>query len=142
MNAAQLLGYDRVIDADGHILETPDAWETYIDPQYRDRAIRIRTDREGHEYLELAGRPSQFFTFPLLTQTGAMGRKDEEIKAAMAQTYREAAPFGSMDAKERVQLLDQEGLAAAILYPTISLAWECEVEDIEISSAYCRAYNR
>ncbi|MGH7960799.1 MAG: amidohydrolase family protein, partial [Candidatus Binatia bacterium] len=56
--------------------------------------------------------------------------------------YYESAVFGAMDPKQRVQLLDQEGLAAAILYPSISLAWECEVEDIDLSGAYCRAYNR
>ena len=32
-----------VIDCDGHILEPPDLWEKYIDPKYRDRAMRIRT---------------------------------------------------------------------------------------------------
>ncbi len=27
--------YSGAIDADGHILEPPDIWEKYIDPQYR-----------------------------------------------------------------------------------------------------------
>ena len=31
-----------VIDCDGHILEPADLWEKYIDPKYRDRAMRIR----------------------------------------------------------------------------------------------------
>lgn len=29
-----------VVDADGHVLEPADTWLKYIDPQYRDRAIR------------------------------------------------------------------------------------------------------
>ena len=37
MNTEELL-----IDADGHILEPPDLWERYLEPQYRDRALRIR----------------------------------------------------------------------------------------------------
>ena len=38
-----------VIDCDGHILEPPDLWEKYIDPKYRDRAMRIRVgDRKGN----------------------------------------------------------------------------------------------
>ena len=41
--------YDGTVDADGHILEPPDLWETYIDPQYRDRALRIRVDENGLE---------------------------------------------------------------------------------------------
>jgi hypothetical protein len=40
------------IDCDGHILEPPDLWETYLEPRYRDRAIRIRTGSDGLEYFE------------------------------------------------------------------------------------------
>jgi hypothetical protein len=56
-----------VIDADGHILEPPDVWEKYIDPRFRDRAIRIRLNKEGQEYLELDGRPSKFFNIKAFT---------------------------------------------------------------------------
>ena len=48
--------YPGVIDADGHILEPPDLWERYLEPRYRDRALRIRTDDEGLEYLEIGGK--------------------------------------------------------------------------------------
>ena len=47
-----------------------------------------------------------------------------------------------MDASERVELLDRENLAKAVLYPTLGILWEAEVEDVELSQAYCRAYNR
>ena len=47
------------IDADGHILEPPDLWLRYLDPRHRDRALRIRTDPEGREYVEIDGRPSK-----------------------------------------------------------------------------------
>src|SRR5512144_3025154 len=47
-----------------------------------------------------------------------------------------------MDMAERVQLLDREGMAKAILYPTLGLLWEAELMDPELSGAYCRAYNR
>ena len=46
------------IDCDGHILEPPDLWEHYLEPQYRERAIRIKTDDEGWEYFEFDGKPS------------------------------------------------------------------------------------
>jgi hypothetical protein len=45
------------IDADGHILEPPDVWEKYLEPKYRDRALRIRTNHEGLEYMEMDGKP-------------------------------------------------------------------------------------
>lgn len=136
------LNHHNVIDADGHILEPPDTWEKYIDPKFRDRAIRVRINNEGQEYLELDGRPSKFFNMKAFTLLGGMGRKAEEIAASMKMTYKTSAPFGSMDPKERVQLLDQDGLRATILYPSIGLTWECEIEDPELSLAYARAYNR
>jgi predicted TIM-barrel fold metal-dependent hydrolase len=148
MNASQkngslLSSYDKVIDADGHILEPPDVWEKYIDPKFRDRAIRIRLNEEGQEYLELDGRPSKFFNIKAFTLLGGMGRSQEEIVDVMrSKRYVDAAPFGAMDPKERVQLLDQEGMRAAILYPSIGLTWECETEDPGLAMAYCRAYNR
>ena len=37
------------VDADGHILEPPTLWEEYIDPQFRDRALRFRVDERGLE---------------------------------------------------------------------------------------------
>lgn len=71
-----------------------------------------------------------------------MGKTAQETIPSPERTYVRGAPFGSMDAKERLQLLDQEGTEKAILYPTLGILWEAEVEDPEISSAYCRAYNR
>jgi len=40
------LRYAKGIDADGHLLEPPDLWERYLEPKYRDRALRIRKDPE------------------------------------------------------------------------------------------------
>jgi predicted TIM-barrel fold metal-dependent hydrolase len=136
------LHYDNIIDADGHILEPPDLWERYIDPKFRERAIRVRRDDAGEEYLEMDGRPSQFFRLRLFTLLGAMGKSNKEIEETVEKGYPGSAPFGSMDAAERVEQLDREGIAKAILYPSLGLSWECEVEDPVISLAYARAYNR
>ena len=38
--------------------------------------------------------------------------------------------------------MDAEGLDAAVLYPTLGILWESELDDVELSQAYCRAYNR
>src|SRR5262244_463483 len=143
MTTSPTLNYDNIIDADGHVLEPLDTWEKYIDPPYRDRAIRVRTDGEGKEYLEIEGHPSKFFNIKTFTILGGMGRSSDQLNADIKEkTYLEAAPFGSMDAKERIALLDREGLRAAILYPSIGLTWECETEDFQLALAYARAYNR
>src|SRR5262249_59196790 len=58
------------------------------------------------------------------------------------RTYVREAPYGSMNPRERVAVLDAEGIDAAVLYTTIGLLWEAELEDPELSQAYTRAYNR
>ena len=52
------------------------------------------------------------------------------------------APFGSMDPDQRLEVLDAENLDAAVIYTTVGLLWEAELEDPELSQAYTRAYNR
>jgi uncharacterized protein len=151
-----------VIDCDGHILEPPELWEKYLEPKYRPRAMRIRVDDEGWEYLEIDGRRAKMTRRGLLGALGGMGKRVTDaarlreltmqgklapedaarLRSNPEDTYLKGAAFGTMDAGERLELLDREGMARALLYPTIGLLWEAELFDAELSSAYCRAYNR
>ncbi|NHX34236.1 hypothetical protein HA388_30015, partial [Escherichia coli] len=72
------IAHSGVIDADGHILEPPDLWETRLESKYRDRALRIRTDAAGLEYLEIAGKASVLSTQGFAATLGGMGRTDAE----------------------------------------------------------------
>ncbi len=149
------------IDADGHILEPPDLWLKYSEAKYRDRAIQIKVGGDGYEYLEVAGRRATQTRQGQLGTLGGMGkqvaearrRREEFVNAGRAaelrhekpkpeDTYLKGAAFGTMDMTERLRLLDKEGMAKSILYPTIGLLWECETMDAELSAAYARAYNR
>ncbi len=132
--------FDGTVDADGHILEPPDLWENYLEDAYRDRALRVKVDNDGLEYLEIDGVPSQRTTKGSLSIMGAMG--EENLRPSPERRYADSIPFGAADPIERVSLLDQENLECALLYPTIGLLWECELTDPELSLAYCRAYNR
>ena len=152
-----------VIDCDGHILEPPDLWETYLEPAYRDRALRIRVGDDGFEFLEIDGqrfhdRPPGPAGHPRRHGQARRRGARSSASARCAARWRRrtsaasvrhrtrpicaGAAFGTMDMKERVQLLDREGMAKAVLYPTLGLLWEAELFDPELSSAYCRAYNR
>src|SRR5262245_14421893 len=151
-----------VIDCDGHILEPPDLWEKYLEPKYRDRALRIRVGDDGYEYLEIDNKRAKLTRPGALGMMGGMGKGVETARTLREQvargdvrpedvralrpgpelTYLKGAAFGTMDMKERVQLLNREGMTKALLYPTIGLLWEAELFDPELSAAYCRAYNR
>jgi uncharacterized protein len=128
------------IDADGHVLEPADLWETYLEEQYRARALRIRSDAEGYEYLEIDQRPSARTTKGSLGILGAMG--EDNLRPSPERRYADSMPFGACDATQRLALMDQENLECSLLYPTIGLLWECELTDPELSLAYARAYNR
>src|SRR3954470_2325829 len=143
MHETGKLTYAGAVDADGHILEPPDLWETYLEPQYRDRALRIVLDENGLEELEIGGKRSRMSRKGFPSTLGAMGDPDlRSMQLDPARTYMAEAPFGSMDPGERLQVLDAEGIDAVVLYTTIGLLWEAELDDPELSQAYTRAYNR
>ena len=132
--------HDGTIDADGHVLESATLWEEYIEPQYRDRALRIRVDDDGLEYLEIDAKPSERTNRGSLGLMGAMG--DMDARPGPDRRYADSMPFGAGEPGERLELLGRENLEKTVLYPTIGLLWECEVEDPELTLAYQRAYNR
>ena len=143
MHETHRLSWDGAVDADGHILEPSDLWETYLEPQYRDRALRVVKDENGLDELEIGGQRSTMSRRGFPSTLAAMGRTDlVEMAKDPSVTYDNHAAYGSRDAKERLKLLDAEHIDAAVIYTTTGLLWEAELEDAELSQAYCRAYNR
>jgi predicted TIM-barrel fold metal-dependent hydrolase len=131
-----------VIDADGHVLEPADTWQKYIDPEFRDRAIRIGVADDGRERLYFDNREFLFMQGNLGTlggielEDGALGRLTEDY------TYEQGSPPGSYDPAARLKVLDEEGIDRVLLYPTIGICWEGSVTDPSLATAYTRAYNR
>ena len=132
--------HNGTIDADGHVLEPADLWEHYLPRKYKQRALRIKVDNEGCEYLEIDGRPSHRSRRGSLGLLGAMGDKDQRPRPE--RRYADCMPFGACDMTQRLSLLEQENLDKALLYPTLGLLWEAELQDPELSLAYATAYNR
>src|SRR5436190_16289766 len=82
-----------VIDCDGHILEPPDLWESYLEPAYRDRALRIRVGDDGFEFLEIDGRRSTIARPGQLGALGGMGKRVDEAREVRDRAMRgEVAP--------------------------------------------------
>jgi predicted TIM-barrel fold metal-dependent hydrolase len=133
------------VDADGHVLEPPDLWERYLEPALRPRALRIRKDADGLEFLEIDGRPSKLIRKGMPAGLGAMDRVGGIVYEREARTglrYVDEAPLGAMDPAERLRRLDLENLERAFLYPTLGVLWVAECEDEALTQAYLRAYNR
>jgi predicted TIM-barrel fold metal-dependent hydrolase len=134
-------GPSPVVDADGHVLEPADTWEKYIDPAYRDRAIRIARDEQGYEVLLIDGQPLK----TLRGHLGALGGIEMDTTRLLTRgqvTYAEGSPAGGYDPVERLRVMDGEGIDSVLLYPTIGICWEGHVSDGGLATAYTRAYNR
>jgi hypothetical protein len=69
------VAFEGAVDADGHILEPPDLRESYIDPKFRNRALRIVVDEDGLEELEIDGKRSSMSRRDSLQRLEADRRK-------------------------------------------------------------------
>lgn len=140
------LEFSGAVDADGHVLEPPDMWERYIDPEHRDVAMSIRQDEAGLEFLDLGrGRASKIVCKGYPAGLGLMDRLGGiayEREPKTGSLYVDRAPLGAMDPKERIQRIDQENIERVLLYPTLNLLFLAEVEDERVVQPNLRAYNR
>lgn len=126
-----------VVDMDSHVLEPADLWETYLEPMYRSRAIRIATDASGTEQLIIDGK---VLMQGRLASLGGVEHRADELFMQPQMPYRDACPPASYDTRARVALLDEWGVDAGVVFPTIGILWDKE-DDPELAMAYARAYN-
>ncbi len=92
-----------IVDADGHVLEPGDMYQNYIDPQYRDRALRIEVDARGHENLIIDNKPYQSESMRgNLGAIGGIGMDRKKLLSRGMVTYAEGSPAGGYDPKARL----------------------------------------
>ncbi len=132
-----------VVDADGHVLEPEDTWIKYIEPKYRDRAIRIEREPDGFEHLVIDGKYHKAVD-GILGILGGVGMQDdlENLLTPGKRSYQDGCLPGGYDPAARIKVLDEEQIDIVLLYPTIGIHWEAHVTDSKLADAYARAYNR
>jgi uncharacterized protein len=124
-----------VVDADGHVLEPADLWERNLPAHLRDGAIRMRWNRE-------TGFDERFVEDRCYAERGVagLGNAGESFAGFGEGThYADLNPAG-FDPKERVKVLDAEGIDVSVLYPGLGLALG-GIRDPELAVASCRVYN-
>lgn len=126
-----------VIDADSHVLEPADLWETRLDPEYRDRGVRIH-EVNGIETLEIGG------SVVMMGTLAGLGGVDTIPRAKLfdgTMRYIDGCPPASYDASARLALYDEWGVDAGIVFPTIGIL-PFLTDDMPLLSAMNTAYNR
>ena len=126
-----------IVDMDSHVMEPPDLWENYLESRYQDRGIHIRLNADGLEELIVDG---QVLLAGRLAVLGGVDHYAPELFMKPEIPYLEGCPKASYDTDARVALLDQWGVDAGVVFPTIGILWDKE-EDPELAMAYARAYN-
>ena len=124
-----------VIDCDSHIMEPADLWQRYLEPKFRDRAIRIEV-QDGVEKLVIGER---VVLERVLAALG--GAHIDRVKLfSGGLRYADGCPPASYEPPARAALLDDWGVDRGVLFPTIGIL-PFPTDDAELASAYCRAYN-
>jgi len=125
-----------VVDCDSHVMEPADLWRNYLEPQYRDRAIRIEV-RDGVEHLVI-GEVSVLSN--VLAGLGGAHLPRERVFSGQL-SYADGCEPASYDPRCRARMLDNWGVDFGVLFPTIGIL-PFPTDDLPLASAYCRAYNR
>ena len=105
--------------------------------------MQLTKDDQGLEYLSVNGQKP----VGLLLQGGTLGRIcsiDQDLVPLLTPgmvTYEEGIVAGAVDPHERIKVLDEDGIDAAVLYPSLGLSWQAECRQADVAEAYCRAYN-
>jgi predicted TIM-barrel fold metal-dependent hydrolase len=133
-----------VFDSDSHIVEPPELWEKYLDPEYRTLGKHALWREEGRtgSYLKVNGEIFRDGTNPNLPRHAlwrpgmswdAIGELDPHTRHPINE--------GARDPGTRLSDMDAMGVEQALLYPT----WFAEgfflVRDPDVAYALARAYN-
>ena len=134
----------KIVDGDSHFIEPLDLYLRYIDPEYRDRAMHVAQDpASGKQQMFVDGKRMRLGTKDIdemLSIVVGYGQKEEgSALNEFDRSLMSGGDWQNMD--KRVQFLDAEGLDYQILFPTLGLLWEGEVQDPGLAAALCRAYN-
>ena len=122
-----------------HIIEPPDLWQRYVDPEFRHR-VRSLDRRPMDMNVELEGKYVSPSANPRLSQnqgTPELERGREEQNARFAEGLERG-----FDPVSQLHAMETEGIDVAVLFPSTGLhalgMWGI---DPELSAAICRGYN-
>ena len=136
---------ERPIDADNHYYEPRDFCTRHIEPRFRDRAVRVADD----DRVWIGDRPFTFlanWSFDRSTRPGALrdllrAKKYAEAGESESSHVEDIQPaYRNRDA--RIEKMDEQGLDAALLFPTVGVCLEHFMkDDTEQLYANLRAFN-
>jgi len=137
------------IDADNHYYEPLDAFTRHLDPAFKNRGVKPVQDGK-HVQLLMGGKVNRFIpnpTFDPIIVPGCLdplfrGQIPEGVNPASLMQVEPLRPE-YRDRDQRVQIAQQQGLGAELLFPTLGCGVEEALRhDIGATMASVTAFNR
>ena len=127
----------RVVDTDCHQMEPPAMWAEYIDPAFADQAPVPKDMGGGKVGMMVEGEP-------ITKQDGNYPMDSEEFLEAVhegMQKFQNSREQG-FDVKSRLSDMEEEGVDAQVLYPTVGgQLLGKPFRDLDLLAACCGAFN-
>jgi predicted TIM-barrel fold metal-dependent hydrolase len=141
----------RPIDADNHYYETLDAFTRHLDRKYADRGVKPVQDGKRVKLL-IGGKVNGFIPNPTFDPIIVPGCLDPLFRGQIPEgvdprTLMQVEPLGEhpeyQDRDRRLAVMDQQGLGAALLFPTLGCGVEEALRgDVGATMASLSAFNR
>ena len=140
---------DRPIDADNHYYEPLDAFTRHLDPAFSHRGVR--PVREGKRVqLLMGGKLNTFIPNPTFDPIIVPGCLDLLFRGEIPEgtdpaSLMQVEPLRSeyQNRDDRIAVMDDQGLGAALLFPTLACGVEQALkDDIDATMASLHAFNR
>jgi predicted TIM-barrel fold metal-dependent hydrolase len=124
-----------IIDADAHVQEPPDLWQSRAPARFKDRAPRVERTEHGDLWLFDAGKARQ-----PVGLTACAGLSFLDFRPA-GHRYDAIRP-GMYEPRARLKDMDIDKIYAQVLYPSVTLTGaKTYTDDRELQKFCVRAYN-
>jgi predicted TIM-barrel fold metal-dependent hydrolase len=139
----------RPIDADNHYYETLDAFTRHLDPTFKDRGVRPVQDGT-RTYVLIGGKLNRFIPNPTFDPIIVPGCIDPLFRGQIPEgvdprSLLQVEPLRAeyRDRDRRVEVMDEQGLGGAVLFPTLGCGVEEALRgDVPATMASISAFNR
>ena len=139
----------RPIDADNHYYESLDAFTRHMDPKMRRRGVQVLGDGK-RRYVVIADKINRFIANPTFDPVVVPGCNDLIFRGQVPEgvdprSLQRLGPIRAeyRDRELRLRVMDEQGLAAVLLFPTLGVGVEEGLRDDPGATMAClSAFNR
>ena len=145
------LGY-AAFDADNHFYEPRDCFSRYIEPRFRDKAVRVVPDPDspGEDKIVVGDKPFTFLKHRGFERAVKPGRLREWLRSrSLVQAEDAGLEFVEdfrpeyLEREARLVVMDEQGLESILIFPTIAITLEHFMrDDVEQMYANLHSFNR